>query len=218
MSQRRIAPAVKVNRKTVVRKFLFLAPLATEALAYFNSKFPKATEVQFDEMESFVHTKCKPLSIPMAVENKTRRILGFDVASMSAKGPLSRISLKRYGPRQDDRKTARVGLLEMLKESVSAHALFRSDKHPSYPEEILRVFPHAQHETVKGKRGAVTGQGELKKTKWDPLFSFNHTAAMLRENVNRLKRRTWCTTKKPDRLKMHITIYALYHNLSLNLI
>ena len=61
----------------------------------------------------------------------------------------------------------------------------------------------------------MTGQGELKKVVYDPIFSLNHTCAMLRANINRLVRKTWCTTKKPERLAMHITLYALYHNLNL---
>jgi hypothetical protein len=58
----------------------------------------------------------------------------------------------------------------------------------------------------------VTGQGELKKTTHDPLFAINHTLAMLRANINRLIRRTWCTTKKPERLIDHLWIYIRYHN------
>jgi hypothetical protein len=34
------------------------------------------------------------------------------------------------------------------------------------------------------------GNGELKKIGFDPLFSFNHTAAMLRDSVSRLVRQT----------------------------
>ena len=50
-------------------------------------------------------------------------------------------------------------------------------------------------EHSKGEKAAITGQGELKKKQRDPLFSINHTLAMLRANINRLVRRTWCTTK-----------------------
>jgi len=38
----------------------------------------------------------------------------------------------------------------------------------------------ATHRTVKGRRGSIAGQGELKKIGFDPLFSLNHTCAMLR--------------------------------------
>ena len=58
----------------------------------------------------------------------------------------------------------------------------------------------------------MVGQGELKKIGKDPLFSLNHTAAMLRANINRLFRRTWRTTKKPERLADHIALYVWYHN------
>jgi hypothetical protein len=58
----------------------------------------------------------------------------------------------------------------------------------------------------------VVGQGELKKVGRDPLFSLNHTCAMLRANLNRLFRRTWCTTKRIDRLEAHLWIYVRFHN------
>ena len=63
-----------------------------------------------------------------------------------------------------------------------------------------------------GGRGCVTGQGELKKLRFDPLFALNHTCAMLRANINRLFRRTWCTTKKKERLEQHLAVYMDFHN------
>jgi hypothetical protein len=35
---------------------------------------------------------------------------------------------------------------------------------------------------------------------------------MLRANINRLFRRTWCTTKKKERLEQHLTVYMDFHN------
>ena len=58
----------------------------------------------------------------------------------------------------------------------------------------------------------MTGQGELKKLRFDPLFALNHTCAMLRANINRLFRRTWCTTKKKERLEQHLAVYMDFHN------
>ncbi|MCB0350947.1 MAG: transposase, partial [Bdellovibrionales bacterium] len=68
------------------------------------------------------------------------------------------------------------------------------------------------HLTTPGQRGCVAGQGELKKVAFDPLFSINHTFAMCRANINRLLRRTWCTTKRPDRLVAHLDLYVNFHN------
>jgi hypothetical protein len=35
---------------------------------------------------------------------------------------------------------------------------------------------------------------------------------MLRANINRLFRRTWCTTKKMACLEQHVAIYMDFHN------
>jgi len=214
MSQRRIARGVRVNRKTVVRKFLFLAEIAKQALFQMNIMRLKASTIEFDEMETFVHTKCKPLSVPIAIESTTRRILGFRVCSMPCKGRLARVSVRKYGKRKDERKVHRLDLLKSLKVLVREDAIIKSDQNPHYPSEIKIHFPKATHQPTKGHRGSTSGQGELKKVGKDPLFTINHTCSMLRENINRLRRKTWCTTKIPARLELHIALYALYHNLS----
>ena len=56
------------------------------------------------------------------------------------------------------------------------------------------------------------GQGELKKLKYDPIFSLNHTCAMIRDNIKRLSRKTWCTTKRMPQLQINLELYALEHN------
>jgi hypothetical protein len=77
---------------------------------------------------------------------------------------------------------------------------------------LRKHFPKATHIQTKGRKSSVTGQGELKKVFYDPLFSLNHTCAMMRAHICRLIRKTWCTTKDPDRLADHIAIYVNYHN------
>ena len=52
----------------------------------------------------------------------------------------------------------------------------------------------------------------MKKEDFDPLFALNQTAAMIRDNIKRLARRTWCTTKKVERLLDLLMMYAHYHN------
>jgi transposase-like protein len=212
ISQRRAAIILKLNRITVVRKFLFLAGEALKNIEKTNAACPVASRIQFDDQETFEHTKMKPLSITLAVEYKTRRILGFEVARMAASGPLAERSRKKYGRRPDERRRARNRLFLKLKNLVLPTALIESDQNPFYPETVRTYFPEATHKTHKGQRGSSTGQGELKRIKFDPLFSLNHTCAMTRANINRLFRKTWCTTKRPDRLFAHLCIYADFHN------
>jgi hypothetical protein len=197
----------------VVRKFRFLAEQCRKNQAEFLRQFEEAklSEVVFDEMETFEHTKFKPLSIPLAT-TPTRQILAVEVASMPAKGLLADKSRKKYGYRKDERPIALKKLFERLVPITQPNAVFKSDQNPSYPFYLRRAFPKARHETTKGGRSAVVGQGELKKLTWDPLFSLNHTAAMLRANMNRLFRRTWCTTKTARGLRDHLALYVHYHN------
>lgn len=154
----------------------------------------------------------KPLSITIAVEKKTRFILGAVVSSIPAKGLLAKRSRKKYGPRSDGRKQARGQLLTNLKTVVSPDAKFETDQHPHYANSLKEHFPKSCHKQYKGRRGCIVGQGELKAGGFDPLFSLNHTCAMLRYKISRLIRRTWVTTKLPENLQRHIEIYIAHHN------
>ena len=215
-SQRRAALDLGVNRKTVVRKFLLMgeeAKLCLPLLARRNQT--KVTTFEFDDLETYEHTKCKPLSVTIAVEYRTRRILGFRVSEMPARGPLAAISRKKYGRRKDLRKIARLELFREMRSFIASGALIKSDQNPHYVPDVFRMFPDCLHKTYKGRKPAAIGQGELKKGRNDPLFSLNHTCAMLRANLNRLFRRTWCTTKLKERLTLHIALYSLNHNLRL---
>ncbi|MGK5085172.1 transposase [Bdellovibrionota bacterium FG-1] len=217
VSQRRNARLLGIDRKTLVRKFLFWAQQASlshqaflESLAQGENKIKEA---QFDEMETFEKSKCLPLSVPLVVETKSRKILGFRVCEMPSKGMLVEKSLKKYGHRHDGRPAAAASLFAEIAKVLDPQAEITSDQNPKYPSWIKKSLPQTiTHKTIKGSRGCIVGQGELKKTGFDPLFSFNHTAAMLRANINRLFRRTWCTTKRKDRLAAHIAIYVYYHN------
>ena len=208
MSQRRLARHLRCNRKTIARKLKFLGLdrkfKNTQAL----TKRGQIHDFEFDELETIEHTKCKPVSVIMAVEKSSRKILGFRVCRMPAKGRLAAISRKKYGKRIDGRVTARNALFRDLKPKIASGAVITSDQSPHYPGPVRKWFPDANHIRVKGQLGCVTGQGELKKIKYDPLFSLNHTFAMHRANINRLNRKTWCTTKDIECLALHIEIYV----------
>ena len=212
VSQREAARVLRINPKTVVRKFRYLIKTAKPKLLEGNKEFPPCLEVEFDDLETFEHTKLKPVSVTLMVEYKSRRILSFEVSRMPAKGVIAALSRKKYGYRRDERPKARKKLFSEVRDFVSPTALIRSDSNPHYPRDVKKYFPRARYETVLGGRGAVVGQGELKKLKWDPIFSLNHTCAMLRAHINRLFRKTWCTTKRIDQLEGHIALYALLHN------
>jgi hypothetical protein len=203
-----------VNPKTIVRKFRIMAERARaehEDRLRELAKVP-ISEIQFDDLETFEHTKCKPLSVTLAVNKKTREILGFQVSRMPASGRLAEVSRRKYGHRKDERPKGWDLLFRTLKPLLHTGSILESDQNPHYPRFIKKHLKDVGHIAHPGARGANTGQGELKKLVFDPLFALNHTCAMLRANLNRLFRRTWCTTKKPEGLIDHLSIYLRYHN------
>jgi hypothetical protein len=214
-SIRRGAYNMELNRKTVARKLVLLGEEAQERVRKANLLHEKARVVEFDDLETFEHSKCKPLSVTLAVQARTRRILGFKVSSMPAKGRLVHKAMKKYGRRKDGRRMARGELFKGLKELIHEEAQFRSDAHPHYPRLVRKYFPKANHVTFKSRKGSLGGGGELKEGGFDPLFSLNHTCASFRMNVTRLLRKTWYTTKRADRLTAHLWLYADFHNTKL---
>ena len=122
----------------------------------------------------------KPLSVSLAVDGKKRTILGAEVSRIPAFGHLAEKSRKKYGKRPHDHPEGLLRLFEKLKQVVHKKALIKSDEHYLYPKFINKFFPESDYLRFKGNRGSIVGQGELKKVKFDPLFSLNHTCAMLR--------------------------------------
>jgi len=212
MSMRRAAIVIATNRKTVDRRLGYFDHVARASHGRLLARIEQQNCVQFDDMETSEHTKLKPLAIPLVVAHPSRVILSYDVAEMPAKGHLASLSVKKYGRREDRRAKAWEYVLSGAKQATVPGVVIVSDSHKRYPEMIRKFLPNAKHIQVKSRRACVAGQGELKKGGYDPIFSLNHTAAMLRANINRLIRKTWCTTKRKDRLLCHISLYVLWHN------
>lgn len=214
MSMRRAALHISIHRTTVERKLRYLAKksrlMHEKLLAQIGTD--KTKHLQFDDLITIEHTKLKPLSITIAVDAKRRYILGASVSQIPSFGHLSALSKKKYGKRKSTHKEKLYELLDKISPFVEEHAKVESDEHHLYAPAVERFFPKAEYFQYKGARGSIAGQGELKKLKNDPLFMLNHTCAMFRANINRLIRKTWCTTKDPNRLQDHVDIYMAFHN------
>ena len=223
LSLRRTAMHLSVNRNTLERRLKFFELVSRRAHQDFLEKLKTAQKtfafIQFDDLETFEHTKLKPLAVPLVVSEKERYILGVGVASMPAKGPLAELSREKYGQRADERPEVWRAALTLAKPFLAPdHLALTSDMHVSYPKVIKEILPNAVHIRKKSRRACVAGQGELKKGGHDPMFPLNHTAAMNRANINRLIRKTWCTTKRPDRLLSHLWLYMLWHNVHIEVV
>ena len=211
-SQRRIAIKHKCDRKTVARKIVFLAEQARIKTADWLQRQPLFDHVQWDELITFEHTRLKPVSVAVMSSVQHRCIVGFGVAQIPATGVIAERSREKYGRRINRSGAMRRRVLAEVKDKLTDCVLIESDEHPRYAQEIKQAFPNATHVQYRSVRGSLTGQGELKRTGYDPLFSINHTLAMMRDNIKRLARRTWCTTKRMDALNDILAIYMHYHN------
>ena len=212
VSQRGAALLLGVKPKAIALRIKRFGIVAKNYIAKTREQ-EHLEEVFFDEMETFEHTKCKAVTIPLAVNPANRKILALATGKIPAKGLLVKTAMQKYGPRECQRKEKLTEMLSAIASSGKAIPKFITDKSPFYPNLINELFPGAVHESYKGRRGCVVGQGELKAGGHDPLFALNHTCAMIRDNIKRMTRRTWCTTKKIPMLENILYIYAMFHNL-----
>lgn len=212
VSMRRTAIILNIHPITVARKLVYMAEQSRLKSANYLNDCSFVHSIQFDELQTIENTKCKPLSIALAISSESRKILAFRVSQMPATGYLAKISRIKYGFRKDFRLAGLVDLFQELYKKLHPKISISSDKCSFYEPVVSAYFPQAIYTQFKGKKGSVYGQGELKKTVYDPLFYINQTFAMLRSNINRLVRKTWCTTKKVQRLADHLALYMWVHN------
>jgi len=212
MTLRGIARLLGIDKDTVARRLVLCAQLVRHQMSISPAPLAPAQQVQMDELITIEHTKLKPLSVLLVSDPQSWRMLGVVVSRIPASGHLAEKSRQKYGYRADESRAARDQLLAQLKTVIAPDAHFITDSHSAYPAAIKRHFPHATHTTYIGGKGAVSGQGELKKLVWDPLFCINHQLAMCRANISRLFRRSWNTTKRVQRLEDHLALFLLQYN------
>lgn len=213
VSMRRSALLLGLHRKTIERKLPFLAArcrmLNDRNLLKLKGR---VYNLQIDDLITKENSKLKPLSISLAVDEDRRLILGAEVSQIPAFGHLAKFAVKKYGARKDQHDEGLTRLFKKITPILNPEVVVKSDEHQRYPRYISSYLPRSKHITFKSERGCVVGQGELKKIGFDPLFVVNHTCALLRANINRLIRKTWCTTKDKNRLKDHLDVFIFFFN------
>jgi len=219
MALRDAARFFKVSRTTIARRLVFLGEQARKKnqqfLEYYQHHNGAIDQLQFDDLITVEHTKCKPVTVTVVVQEKTRIVLDYSVAQIPASGHLAQISRKKYGKRADHSYREREKLFKRLTAVLGAEVRFRTDEHKAYPAVIKKHFPNAVHLTHKRKPSRTNGQGEMKKTGRDPLFSINQSFGMFRDKLSRLTRQSWNVSKKLTPLENHLAIYIESHNRSI---
>ena len=176
--------------------------------------FDTVRHIQFDEMESFEHTRLKPLSISLAVDSDSAKVLDIQVGTLNYKGRLAGFAYTKYGPRIDTSETAMQRVLETLKEAGISNPIIKTDSKTTYPKLVSRILPQAVHVPVKVERVSMVQRlfRKGRRNENDPLFVLNYMAAKIRHDVSRMARKVWVTTKKDSFLQAHLDLYMAYIN------
>jgi len=145
VSQRRIAIVLGISKNTVAKKCRRIALRARQLHARDMATWPAYRIALMDEMETFEHSKMKPVSIAVSVVERTRKLISVNAAVMPAKGLLAERSRKKYGRRRDMRPSALRRNLAAIATRAADNMILKTDESPRYPRQVQRFFPKENH-------------------------------------------------------------------------
>jgi transposase-like protein len=166
-----------------------------------------------DEEETYEKASIRPLTVPLMVESDSWFVIDAAVAPIRRLARPGSRRRKRQdadeqvnGRRSDQSREAVAKVLGTLAPATGRGKLrLISDKKSSYPRLARKAFGEdlLEHKVVSSKA--------LRDTS-NPLFPINLTIAMSRDNMGRLRRRSWLVTKLAERLLRHLYMYLVYRN------
>jgi hypothetical protein len=180
------------------------------------STLPAGSKLQLDEFETFEGRRNgRPLSVPVVIESGSRYVVWAESATIRPRGKMTSARSfaieqdeARFGRRRDrSRRSVRRALVRA--EAVldpDAQVSLDTDLKPSYAELARQVFGPR---TLSHRRTS----GKLPRTASNPLFPINHTEAMARDLLGRLRRQSWLASKKRRYLDLGLQIFMAYRNL-----
>ena len=183
--------------------------------ANLRGPLPKGATFQLDEFETYEGRRnTRPLSVPVLIETETRFVVWAEPATIRPRGKRTaareraiRADEKRHGKRVDRSRRA---LRRTLRRAAAMAAglervVLHTDEKSSYPKLAAEAFgaERLEHRTTNSR---------LARGTWNPLFAINHTEAMLRDLLGRLRRESWLVSKKRRYLNLALHYFAAYRN------
>lgn len=208
---RQAARVLGVARRTVERRFLWLARHAAEfhrnRLAALDGPF------MLDELETFEANRYQPVTVPVLIEPRSLFLIASAAGPLRRKGRMTPTQKRRrtehearHGRRPSHSAAAVRAVLLRLRPCVASGrpVVLHSDRKPLYERLGRRLF---------GSRFTwVPHSASARRDRRNPLFPINHTNARLRHFLARLRRRSWCVSKRRLRLQQHLQIATLWVN------
>ena len=202
-SVRRIAILLGCSRDTVLRKVEYLAGEAKKEHAKAMAKLAKeggTAYVMMDELETYIHARWAQVSVPIAVRVKTGTILGFDIAHLSSNMKKG----QQMGWNQSTRHLAVPRLLKKIAPLMKPGGTIATDGDSSYGKWVFAHLPGMKHSKLNSPK-KVSGA-------YDPLHAINVVHAKMRNDLARLGRKTWMTTKTAKALRDHLWLWVAWTN------
>jgi len=172
--------------------------------------------LQFDELETFESRRnTRPLSVPILIERETRYIVWAEAAPIRPRGKMTKARRRairqeeqRFGPRNDlsGRSVKRTLARGAELAGELPFVVFQSDEKSTYPKLAREAFGNSRLLHVKTN-------SKLARMSWNPLFPINHTEAMARDSMSRLRRESWLGSKKRRCLDLALNMWMAYRNL-----
>lgn len=218
VSQRQIARSFQCNRKRVVHRLL---RFGAQCRAYHEARVRIVEQsgigsgcFLLDELETFEHNRrLKPVTVPVLVHKPSHCVLHTAVGSLPPRRPLREADKPKLeaierveGKRRSESREKVAECFDVLARLAprGGSVRVRTDQKPTYAALLKRRFgTRLAHRTTNSKEP---------RTYSNPLFVVNHTLAMLRDGLSRLRRRTWCASKLRERLERHLWIWIGWRN------
>ena len=211
---RQTARNLGISRRCCELKFRKIARHLRRLNVNLRDQLPDDCRLQFDEFETYEGRRnTRPLSVPVLIEAKTRFVVWAETATIRPHGRMSDARKRallhdesQFGPRRDNsgnaiRRTLLRGAALVRGASV---VVLETDEKSSYPRHAKEAFgSRLRHRTTHSKLARMT---------WNPLFAINHTEAMLRDLLGRLRRDSWLASKKRRYLDHALHVFIAYRN------
>jgi len=212
---RQSARELGLSRRCTELKFHKLARHLRRLNLTLRGPLPPGSRLQLDELETYEGRRnTRPLSVPVLIETSSRFLIWAESATIRPSGRMTEARKRaiaedeiRYGRRKDrSRRSVQRTLqrgADMAGQLVTV--VLDTDEKPSYPGLAERAF---------GAERLVHFQTNSRepRTVWNPLFPINHTEAMARDLMGRLRRDTWLGSKHRRYLDLALQVFMAYRN------
>ena len=204
-----------LSRRSTELKFRKIARHLRRLNLNLRGPLPPSSQLQFDELETYEGRRnTRPLSLPILIERKSRYVIWAESAPIRPHGRMSEARRRaivederRYGPRKDlSRRSVRRTLERGAELAADLRPVeLHTDEKSTYPVLAKAAFG-------AGRLLHSCTNSQVARMTWNPLFAINHTEAMARDLLGRLRRRSWLASKLRRYLDLGMQVWMTYRN------